>query len=73
MTMPSSANGTRPTSALLAAHDPARIDMGGAARPAGLPDGAQRVIDLDAAERPVDVDAVERCGRRSALKVLANQ
>ena len=60
MTMPSSANGTRPASALLAAHDPARIDMGGAARPAGLPDGAQRVIDLDAAERPVDVDAVER-------------
>jgi GTP cyclohydrolase IA len=60
MTMPSSANGTLPASALLAAHDPARIDMGGAARPAGLPDGAQRVIDLDAAERPVDVDAVER-------------
>jgi GTP cyclohydrolase I len=60
MTMPSSANGTRPASALLAAHDPARVDMGGAARPAGLPDGAQRVIDLDAAERPVDVDAADR-------------
>jgi GTP cyclohydrolase IA len=60
MTAPRSANGTRPASALLAAHDPARIDMGGVARPAGLPDGAQRVIDLDAAERPVDVDAVER-------------
>src|SRR5579871_701397 len=60
MTMPSSANGTRPASALLAAHDPARIDMGGAARPAGLPDGAQRAVDVDAAERPVDVDAAER-------------
>jgi GTP cyclohydrolase IA len=60
MTTPSSANGTRPASALLAAHDPARVDMGGAARPAGLADGAQRVIDLDAVERPVDVDAVER-------------
>jgi GTP cyclohydrolase I len=60
MTMPSSANGTRPASALLATHDRARVDMGGAARPAGLGDGAQRVIDLDAAVRPVDVDAADR-------------
>jgi GTP cyclohydrolase IA len=71
MTMPSSANGTRPASALPAAHDPARVDVGGAARPAGLPDGAQRVIDLDAAERPVDVDAADRAADPDAAERAA--
>jgi GTP cyclohydrolase IA len=75
MTAPSSANGTRPASALLAAHDPARVDLGAAGRPAGVPDGAQRVADLDAADRPVDLDAADRpvdldAAKRAAADLL---
>jgi GTP cyclohydrolase I len=55
---PSSANGTRPNSTLLATQDPARMDM--VARPAAEMNGGQRVVHLDAAERPANLQAVER-------------
>jgi GTP cyclohydrolase IA len=71
MTAPSSANGTRPASALLAAHDPARVDLGAAGRPAGVPDGAQRVAGLDAADRPADLDAADRPADLDAAKRAA--
>src|SRR5262245_4378843 len=57
---PSSANGTRPKSTLLTAHDPAAVDLDAAGRPAADLNGGQRVVDLGAAERPVDLDAAER-------------
>jgi GTP cyclohydrolase IA len=57
---PGSANGTRPKSTLLAAHDPARVDLDAAERPAGDRSGALAVVDLDAADRPVDLPAAER-------------
>jgi GTP cyclohydrolase I len=56
---PSSANGTRPRSALLIAHEgpasDAAVDLDGDL------DGGERVVDLDDAERPiVDLDAAEQ-------------
>jgi GTP cyclohydrolase I len=56
----SSANGTRPKSTLLAARDPARVNLDAAERPAADLNGGQRVVDLDAAERPVDLEAAEQ-------------
>jgi GTP cyclohydrolase I len=48
---PTSANGTRPRSALLAACEPGAVDL----------DGAQhQAVDVDAEERAVDLDAAER-------------
>jgi GTP cyclohydrolase IA len=57
---PSSANGTRPKSTLLAARHRARVDMDAAVGPAADLNGGQRVVDRGAAERPVDLDAAER-------------
>jgi len=55
----SSANGTRPKSALLAAPGPARTSLD-AERPAAGLNGGQRVVDLDVAARPADLHAAER-------------
>ena len=60
---PSSANGTRPRSALLAAHE--SPPSGATVRPAGEQDGTQLLTDLDGAhlegvQRVVDLDAAER-------------
>ena len=58
--VPSSVNGTRLKSTLLAGRDSAAVDLDHAERPAVDLDGGQRVVDLDAAERPVDLQAAER-------------
>jgi GTP cyclohydrolase IA len=58
--VPSSANGTRPDSVLVAARDPAQVDMNAAARPAADLNGGQHVMHRGAAHRPVDLDAAER-------------
>jgi GTP cyclohydrolase I len=56
---PSSANGTRPRSALLVAHEGPALDA--TAHPAVDQDGGQHVVDLDGAESPaVDLAAAER-------------
>jgi GTP cyclohydrolase IA len=57
---PSSVNGTRPKSTLLAGRDPAAVDLDHVERSVVDLDGGQRVVDLDAAERPVDLQAAER-------------
>ena len=57
---PSSANGAKPKSTLLAAHDPARTDTGAAEPQAADIDGRQRVLHLDGADRPADLRAAER-------------
>jgi GTP cyclohydrolase IA len=58
--VPSSANGTRPNSTLVAARDPAQVDMDGAARPAADLNGGEHVMDRGAADRPVDLEAAGR-------------
>ena len=64
---PSSANGTRPRSALLVAHEGPAVDA--TVRPAVDQDGGQRVVDMDEAERAaadfltalgIDLDREER-------------
>jgi GTP cyclohydrolase IA len=55
---PSSANGTRPESPLVA-RDQARVDEDTAARPVAGRNG-ERIVNLGTADRPVDLDAAER-------------
>jgi GTP cyclohydrolase I len=57
---PSSANGTQPKSALLAAHDRARTDLDASERRGADTNGEQRIVDLDAADRHADLQAAER-------------
>jgi GTP cyclohydrolase I len=57
---PGSANGTRPESTLLAAHDAARVELDAAERPAADRSGEQTLVDLDTADWPVDLPAAER-------------
>jgi len=61
--VPSSANGTRPNSVLVAARDPAPVDMDAAVRPAADLNGGQHVMHRAAADRPVDLGP-GRPGRR---------
>lgn len=56
---PSSANGTRPRSALLAAHESRALDQDGV-QPSIDVHGAHLPADLDGGERVVDLDAAER-------------
>jgi GTP cyclohydrolase I len=66
---PSSANGTRPPSALLVACQPTALDLDGPEHQAMDPDARERVVDLAAAERAaadfltalgIDLDSEER-------------
>jgi GTP cyclohydrolase IA len=57
---PSSANGTRPRSALVAARESAAVDLDGAAHQAADLDAAEHIADLDGAPRAVDLDAAAR-------------